>query len=103
MMEVTGENRKILEVLEKRVLRYIEEIKWYGKLYLWLQLVLTVVFVAGWFWALHSFKKEFDCRLEVAYMMASKLVKAQEEHGKILDGIRKVEKVGEAMPNRDDI
>jgi hypothetical protein len=48
---------------------------------------------------LHSFKKEFDWRLEVAYIAASKLVKIQDEQNKILEELKKLNKETETIGN----
>ena len=90
MVELTASNKAILERLERGVFRCLEDIKWYGQLFFWLQFVLTVVLVAGMFWALHVFKEDLNWKFSAVYHSAEKIGKIQEEQNEVLTKIKKL-------------
>ena len=68
----------------------LEDIKWCGKLFFWLQFVLTVVLVAGMFWALHVFKEDLNWKFSAVYHSAERMRKVQEEQNEVLMKIKKL-------------
>ena len=91
MIELTKDNKKILDELGNGVDACLGDIKWWGKFFFWLQLIVTIIFVSMLFWSLNSFKKEFNWKIAAVYQSAQKIAEIQSEQNKILDKFKKIE------------
>jgi hypothetical protein len=92
MIELTKDNKEILEKLESKVFSHVEDIKWYSKFFMWLQLAMAIIFVGGMFLALLGFKRDFDWKLAITYKAAEEVRETQIEQNEVLKELKGLSK-----------
>ena len=99
MIELTKENKAILDKLENRGFSYVEDIKWYSKFFFWLQFCVTASSLVVLIWTCYNFKKDFvgfkegfSKNLHFKYEIALYLKDTLEKQDKILKELKKLNK-----------
>ena len=102
MVELTEENKKVLERQERNVSKSIDDVRKYSKILVGATLAICIVGEAVLGWLIYRWTEGVKRDIYWTYKEVGKVMYKQEELKKMLEGIKKEKKVKPEKESKED-